>query len=181
MVAPRERARYQGYFASVFVASSVAGPVLGGFFAEHLHWSMIFWVNLPLGALALAMTHKALRRLPRHERPHRRLDVAGAVLIVAATVALMLALSWGGSRHPWASAPILGLLAASAASAALFAVRLRTAAEPLLPPSILLDPVVSRGTAAAFFTVGSFIGLTVTCRSTSRSCSACRRARRGWR
>ncbi len=52
LVAPRERMRYQAYFASVFVTASVVGPVLGGFFAEHLHWSLIFWINLPLGALA---------------------------------------------------------------------------------------------------------------------------------
>src|SRR3954466_2774805 len=96
--------------ASVFVASSVAGPVLGGVFAQHLHWSMIFWINLPLGAAALWSTDRALRRLPlgvpplwrpdrprrrlpRHERPHR-LDYAGGALIVLATISLLLALSW---------------------------------------------------------------------------------------
>ncbi|MFO1048784.1 MAG: MFS transporter [Geminicoccaceae bacterium] len=99
VVAPRERARYQGWIASVFVASSVAGPVLGGFFAEHLHWSMIFWINLPLGLFAFWMTGNALRNLPRHERPHR-LDLIGAVLIVLASVGLMLALTWGGTRYP---------------------------------------------------------------------------------
>ena len=82
IVPPRERARYQVYIASVFVTSSVAGPVLGGFFAEHLHWSVIFWINLPLGLLAFAMTNAKLRRLPRHERPHR-LDVLGAALLTA--------------------------------------------------------------------------------------------------
>ena len=65
----------------MFASSSLAGPVLGGFFAEHLHWSVIFWINLPLGLLAYAMTSSALKRLPRHERWHR-LDVLGAVLIV---------------------------------------------------------------------------------------------------
>ena len=90
IVAPKERARYQGYFASVFVLASIAGPVLGGFFAEHLHWSMIFWINLPLGAVALWMTWGTLRQLPRHERPHR-LDVLGAVLMTLATVLFLLA------------------------------------------------------------------------------------------
>jgi MFS family permease len=70
IIPPRERMRYQAYFATVFVTSSVAGPVLGGFFAEHLHWSMIFWINLPIGGLAYFMTSGILRRLPRHERPH---------------------------------------------------------------------------------------------------------------
>jgi MFS family permease len=160
VVAPRERALYQAYIASVFVASSVAGPLLGGLFAEHLHWSLIFWINLPLGALALLTAWRTLRLLPRHERP-RRLDLAGAALIVAATVPLMLALSWGGRAYAWDSWPVLGLLAAAAAFAALFALRLATAAEPLLPPAVLLDRVVARGTAAAAFTVGTFVALTI--------------------
>jgi MFS family permease len=97
VTSPRDRGRYQAYFASVFAASSLAGPILGGVIAEHLHWSVIFWINLPLGALAYGMTHHALKLLPRHERWHR-LDVLGAVLITAAIVTLMLALSEGGTR-----------------------------------------------------------------------------------
>jgi MFS family permease len=158
VVSPKERARYQAYIASVFVASSIAGPVLGGVFAQHLHWSMIFWINLPLGVAAYRMTDTTLRRLPRHDRPHR-LDVAGAVLIVLATVSFMLALTRGGTRYPWGSAPVLSLLAAAALLAVLFALRLLTAAEPLLPLSVLLNPVVAYGTLAASFTMGSFIGL----------------------
>ncbi|MEK0082891.1 MDR family MFS transporter [Benzoatithermus flavus] len=160
ILAPKERARYQAYIAAVFVTSSVAGPVMGGFFAEHLHWSMIFWINLPLGLGAYWMTDRTLRRLPRHERPHR-LDLAGAVLIVLATVAFMLALNWGGVRFSWNSAPILGLLAATAILAVLFALRLLTAAEPFLPLSVLFNPVVARGTAAACFGMGTFIGLSI--------------------
>ncbi|OYY21716.1 MAG: MFS transporter, partial [Azorhizobium sp. 35-67-15] len=68
VVSPRERGRYQGYIASVFAASSIAGPVLGGVIADHLHWSLIFWINLPLGLAAFLMTERTLRRLPRHER-----------------------------------------------------------------------------------------------------------------
>src|SRR5215212_1235081 len=102
IVAPRERGRYQVYFASVFMTSSLLGPVLGGFFAEHLHWSVIFWINLPLGLVAFAIAFQSLKKLPRFERPHK-LDLLGALLLVAATVALLLALSWGGLRYPWAS------------------------------------------------------------------------------
>ena len=160
VVSPKERARYQGYIASVFVASSIAGPVLGGFFAEHLHWSMIFWINLPLGLVAFRMTDRELRRLPRNEKPHR-LDVLGAALMVTATVAFLLALTWGGSVYPWASAPIAILLVVSGVLWVLFVLRLMTAAEPLLPLSVLLNPVVSRGTTAACFTMGTFIGLTI--------------------
>lgn len=160
VVAPKERARYQAYFAAVFVASSVAGPILGGFFAQHLHWSMIFWINLPLGLVALRMTDSTLRQLPRHERPHR-LDLLGAVLIVATTIAFLLALSWGGVRYPWLSPTILGLLVATAVLATLFALRIVSAEEPFLPLSILLEPVVSWGTATACFAMGTFIGLSI--------------------
>ena len=160
VVAPKERARYQALIASVFVASSIAGPILGGVFAQHLHWSMIFWVNVPLGVAALWMTDRALRRLPRHERPHR-LDFAGGALIVLATISLLLALSWGGAHYPWGSPRILALLGAAFAFSVLFALRLATAPEPFLPLPVLLDPVVSRGTATACFAMGTFIGLSI--------------------
>src|SRR3954453_13869282 len=107
-VSPRERGRYQGYFGAVFAIASIAGPVLGGVFAEHLHWSFIFWINVPLGLAAFVISSRALKLLPRHERPHK-LDLAGAALMVAATIALLLALNWGGVRYPWASPRIPGL------------------------------------------------------------------------
>ncbi len=160
VAAPRERGRYQAYFASVFAASSLAGPVLGGVIAEHLHWSVIFWINLPLGVLAYVMTSRALKRLPRHERWHR-LDVLGAVLITAASVCLMLALSWGGARVPWSSPEIIGLFGGSLVLWALFAARLLTAEEPLIPLAILRNGVVRTGTAASCFGMGALIGLTV--------------------
>ena len=79
---PRERARYQAMTAIVFMAATVGGPVVGGLITEYLHWSLIFWINVPLGAIAFAMTHDVLRRLPRHERPHA-LDVLGPLLWLA--------------------------------------------------------------------------------------------------
>ncbi|MBM6594060.1 MDR family MFS transporter [Microvirga pudoricolor] len=160
IVAPRERGRYQVYFASVFMTSSLAGPVLGGFFAEHFHWSMIFWINLPLGLVAFAIAWQGLKRLPRHDRPHR-LDLLGAVLLVAATVSIMLALSWGGLRYPWGSAPILGLVGLSAVLWAVFAARMSLASEPLIPPGVLRNPVVRMGTLSACFGMGTYIGLTI--------------------
>jgi EmrB/QacA subfamily drug resistance transporter len=160
LVPPRERARYQVYFATVFMSASLLGPVLGGFMAEHLHWSSIFWINLPLGALAYGISSRSLRRLPRHERPHR-LDLLGAVLLVAATVSVLLALSWGGLRHPWLSAPIIGLVAASALLWVLFAWRMRQAPEPLIPADILHNPVVRMATISVCFGMGTYIGLTI--------------------
>ncbi|MBQ0820917.1 MFS transporter [Microvirga terrae] len=160
IVPPKERGRYQVYFASVFMSSSLLGPVLGGFIAEKLHWSMIFWINLPLGLIAFAIAYRSLRRLPRFERPHQ-LDLLGAFLLVAATVVLLLALSWGGIRYPWGSLPIVGLIAGSVVLWILFALRMRLAPEPLIPPGVLHNPVVRMAVLAACFGMGTYIGLTI--------------------
>lgn len=160
LVAPRERGRYQGYFAVVFISSSIAGPILGGFFAEHLHWSLIFWINVPLGIGACVMSDRALRRLPAHHHTHK-LDVLGALLMCAATVALLLALSWGGTHFAWISAPIMGLLGLSVVIWCGFALRMATAAEPLLPTVVLKDQVVRTGVPAAAFAMGTLIGLSI--------------------
>ena len=104
----------------VFLSASVLGPVLGGLLTDHLHWSFIFWINLPLGAVALVMTARALRQLPRHDRPHT-LDIPGMTVMVAASVALLLALDWGGTHYPWVSWQVLVLFAGSAVLWALFA------------------------------------------------------------
>jgi EmrB/QacA subfamily drug resistance transporter len=160
LVAPRERGRYQVYFASVFMTSSLAGPVLGGFFAQHLHWSMIFWINLPLGFLAFLISYRGLKRLPRHERPHK-LDLLGALLLIGATVSILLALNWGGLRYPWLSAPILALGALSGLFWFLFSWRMGTATEPLIPAGVLHNPVVRMGVLAACFGMGTYIGLTI--------------------
>jgi EmrB/QacA subfamily drug resistance transporter len=160
IVSPKERSRYQAYIASVFATSSVLGPVLGGVLADQLHWSLIFWINLPLGAAALWMTHHNLRLLPRHEKPHQ-LDVVGALLMIAATIAFLLALNWGGSHYPWLSFEIAGLVAASLVFALLFVLRLTTAREPLLPLAILKNSVVAYGTASACCVMGIFIGLSI--------------------
>ncbi len=160
IVSPRERGRYQAYFASVFMSSSLLGPVLGGFFAEKMHWSVIFWINLPLGLIAFLLAHRTLKKLPRHERPHR-LDLLGAALLVSATVVLLLALSWGGIRYSWGSGPILGLVAGSLVLWGLFALRMRLAPEPLIPSGVLHNPVVRMGVLAACFGMGTYIGLTI--------------------
>ena len=142
MLTPRERPIVQGRTSVMFMSASILGPVLGGLLTDHLHWSLIFWINLPLGAVALVMTDRALRRLPRHDRPHQ-LDVIGALLMVGAAMVLMLALAWGGTRYPWSSARIITLLAVSAALWVLFALRLLTAREPFIPLAILRGRVTS--------------------------------------
>ena len=160
LLSPRERPVIQGRTSIMFMSASILGPVLGGFLTDHLHWSFIFWINVPLGLLALVMTERALRRLPRNDRPHR-LDVIGAVLMVGAAVVLMLALSLGGSHYPWASWQIAATFAASAVLWVLFVLRLLTAREPFIPLAILHGRVTSTITVAAFFSIGTVIGVTI--------------------
>jgi MFS family permease len=160
VASPRDRPRYQSYTSSIFIVSTVGGPILGGFIAEHVHWSWIFWFNLPLCGLAFLFTHNVLQRLPRHDRPHK-LDVLGALLMVGAAIALMLALTWGGRRYAWTSPQILALLVASITLWAFFAGRVMTAEEPFIPLSVLRDGAMRVGTAAGFFAVGLVIALTI--------------------
>ena len=160
LVSPRERGRYQTYFAAVFVTSSVAGPALGGFFAQYMHWSLIFWINLPLGAAALLISNARLKRLPPRRHPHR-IDYPGAALLVLASGQLVLALSWGGARYPFASAPILGLFAGSAVFWSLFAWRTAVAEEPLIPLRILRLPIVRNAILSSSAGLGAFVGLSV--------------------
>ena len=160
VAAPTDRGRYYSYFSLVYTTSGACGPALGGFFAEYLHWSVIFWINLPMGVAALITTWTLLRRLPRHERPHR-LDFLGAGLIMTASTAFMLALSVGGVRYPWTSAPVVGLFVAALAFAVGIVVRLATAPEPLIPLSMLRDPVARCGIAANGLGWGAIMGLNV--------------------
>src|SRR2546429_2580453 len=160
-VSPRERGRYQGYFGAMFAIASIAGPVLGGVFAEHLHWTFIFWINVPLGLVAFAISSRALKLLPRHERRHK-LDLAGAALMVLATVALLLALNWGGVHYAWTSPQILGLAGAAVVLFALFGVRLLTAPEPFVPLDMILrNRVVAAAIGSAAFAYGTMIAATI--------------------
>ena len=160
VVAPRERGRYQAYMGVVWVTSGVCGPVFGGMLAEHFHWSLIFWVNVPLGLGAALLTQVYLKHIPRHDRRHK-LDVLGAVLMMASCIPLLLALTWGGTRLPWLSPPILMLIGASFVLSLLFGWRLNRAAEPFLPLTVLNNPVMRMGTASASLSMGVQIGLTI--------------------
>lgn len=160
IISPRERGRYQAYFASVFAVASIAGPLVGGVFAQHLHWSLIFWINLPLGLAAFLVMRRQLPRLPRHGRPHK-LDMLGCALMVLSSTALLLALSWGGVRFAWTSLESLGLFALSLVAGVLFIWRMRTAEEPFLPLTLLAHPVVGNSTGAVCFVYGTMISLTI--------------------
>jgi EmrB/QacA subfamily drug resistance transporter len=160
LVAPIERARYQAYTAIMFMAASIVGPLLGGILTDYVHWTLIFWINVPLGLVALVLTDRYLRRLPRNDRPHR-LDVFGSALMVLAALALMLAMGWGGTRFAWTSPVILGLVLGSALLWLAFALRLRSAPEPFIPLSVLREPTVTAVVIAGFFSIGVVIGLSI--------------------
>ncbi len=160
LVAPKERGRYYGYFAATYTTAGGLGPLLGGFIADHLHWSIIFWINIPMGLAALAVVSTLLRRLPRYERPHR-LDFIGAALVVIASVSFMLALNMGGERYPWMSLPVVSLFAIALIMGLLFVLRLLTAPEPLIPLAILKNPIVRCAIIANACGWGAMIGLNV--------------------
>jgi MFS family permease len=160
VAAPRERGRYYAYFAVVYTTAGACAPALGGFLADYLHWSAIFWLNIPLGLAAMAVTTRLLRGLPRHERPHR-LDLIGAALIVAASVSLMLGLNLAGVRFGWTSPPILALFGFALIVGALFVLRLITAREPLIPVAVLREPVVRCAVIANAFGWGAVVGLNI--------------------
>ncbi|UVK45560.1 MFS transporter [Mesorhizobium sp. AR07] len=160
LVPPRERARYAAWISGTWAVASIAGPLLGGTFAEHLHWSLIFWINIPLGLLAMAIINNPLKKLPIAAKQHR-IDALGALLLVVATALLLLALNWGGSTYPWLSREILGLLAVSVVFWAAFALRLLRAAEPLISLEVLSNPIVLAGTSSMFLLQAANIGLAV--------------------
>src|SRR5215831_711266 len=160
MITPRERGRYQAYMGTSWIVAGVAGPVLGGAIAEYLHWSLIFWINVPLGLFAALLTYHAMKRLPRHEVPHQ-LDLTGAALMVAAATILLIALTSGGTRVPWMSSTILALVGISLVLSLAFVWWLRLAPEPFLPLTVLGNPVMCAGTAATSWMLGAVLGLTV--------------------
>ncbi len=150
IVPPRQRGRYMGLIGSVFAVASVAGPLLGGFFVDQISWRWVFYVNMPIGALAVLIV---IFRLRLHVPPTRhRIDYLGAALLTGGVAALILLTSWGGSQYAWGSATIVGLGIAGVALLAAFVWQERRATEPIVPLGLFRSSV---------FNVSSAMGATI--------------------
>ncbi|MFY1597775.1 MDR family MFS transporter [Micromonospora sp. WMMD737] len=148
VVSPRERGRYQGLFGAVFGLSSVAGPLVGGYFAE-TDWRWIFYINVPLGILAIVVCSRVLRLIPFTRRDHS-IDWLGAALLVAGVSCLLLALSWGGNEYAWGSGVIIGLFVAGAVLGVLFVLQEARVAEPILPLRLFRSATFALANSAGF-------------------------------
>ncbi len=143
VVSPRERPRYQGLFTATFALSSVAGPLIGGIITQALSWRFVFYVNLPVGLIALVMIGLGLRR-PAQGRA-RPVDYFGALLLTGITSALLLLLAWGGTEFAWLSGESAGLVLLCVLFLGLFLLREKAAAEPLIRLALFRNSVFARG------------------------------------
>ena len=159
VVSPRERGRYQGYMASMWGLSSIAGPIVGGWVTDNLSWRWIFWANLPIGLVAMVLCDRALRMIRRQSRPVR-IDYVGSALLVAGVTALLLMLSWGGVEMPWESWPVVLLGVLGVMLLALLSWQERRAPDPILPPRLFGNGTFLRGVMIAFFSSLGLFGAT---------------------
>jgi EmrB/QacA subfamily drug resistance transporter len=165
IVPPRDRGRYQGLIGSVFAGASIIGPLIGGFIVDNASWRWIFYVNLPVGGLALAVILVTMPR--RAYRQDHSIDWLGAGILAAGTTALLLGLVWGGNEYAWASPEVVVALGLAAFLLAVFAVVERQVKEPILPFDILRNQTVASSVAcmalvgAAMFGTISYVPLFV--------------------
>jgi EmrB/QacA subfamily drug resistance transporter len=154
LVSPRERGKYQGMMAGIMAVAMVAGPLAGGFITDNLSWRWAFYINLPLGAVVLAILVTTLH-LPKYRSEHQ-IDWAGAGLLSVAITALTLITTWGGHEYAWTSWQIFALAVTAVLAAVLFVVVERRAAEPILPLSIFRN-----GNFTLISAIGFLLGFTM--------------------
>ena len=156
IVPPRERGRYQGYFAAVFGTSSVLGPVLGGWFADGPGWQWIFFINIPIGLVALVVTTAALRI--EHVRRDHRIDYLGAAVVVASVTSILLYTAWAGPEYGWGSSTALTLLVAGLVLAVVFVLVELRAAEPIIPMRLFRSSIFSIANLFGFMIGAAMFG-----------------------
>jgi len=154
---PAERARWTGVMSGTFAAASVIGPLLGGWITDNLSWHWVFYVNLPIGALAFVVFALVMPSI-RPQSVHRSLDRLGIVMLVMAVVPLMLAFSWGGSQFDWLSPQIVGLLVLAFVAALAFVRVERDAVEPIIPLSLFRSSIFAVIIVVTFFTAMGMFG-----------------------
>ena len=151
VVPARERGRYMGVMGGVFALASVAGPLLGGWFTEGIGWRWAFWMNVPLGILAITSAMLFLH-LPKTTVARPRLDVAGMMLLAVASTGLVLGTTWGGTTYAWGSPLIVSVIVATVVAVAVFVAVERQAAAPIMSPHLFKDHNFKLTTAAGLIT-----------------------------
>jgi EmrB/QacA subfamily drug resistance transporter len=159
LLSPRERGRYQGVFGAVFAGCTIAGPILGGIITDLLSWHWIFYLNLPVGAVAIGFIAVGLPRPP--EAVAHRIDYAGAVLIALGTTGLLFVLSLGGTTYAWSSPEIIGATAATIVVTLLLIVQERRTPEPILPLHLFANATVAISWAVLALTFTGISAATV--------------------
>ncbi|HEY8497450.1 MAG TPA: MDR family MFS transporter [Limnochordales bacterium] len=147
IAAPRERGKYQGLMGMAFGVASVSGPPLGGWITEHFSWRWIFFINLPVGFIALWFILRYMH-LPVQRR-EARIDYVGFATLTLGLLAVLLATTWGGNQYPWGSAPVIGLYAAGALLLAAFVLTQRRSPEPVIPLYLWKNPVFASSSVAS--------------------------------
>ncbi len=149
IVSPRQRGKYLGYFGAVFAISSVAGPLLGGFFTDNLSWRWVFYINLPLGIIALTAIATRLH-LPVRQSSHK-IDYVGALLLTASVVPIILATVWGGITYPWTSHTIVGLFGFAIAAIVAFVIWESQAKQAVIPMHLFKNDIFTVSTILSLF------------------------------
>ena len=157
---PAERGKYQGFISGTWGLSSIIGPTLGGYITDSLSWHWIFFVNIPLTIIIIVLFIFFFPHFQPDKSAHK-IDWAGITTLILMIVPLMLALTWGGAEYPWGSVQIIGLFCFSIAMLVVLLIVEKRAKEPIIPPALFSDPVVSVALALCFLTgMGMFCGIT---------------------